>query len=447
MSIRLPAIERIPLGTDVNAAADAIASLGARFTEGYLRADSTRGSVFLFVHQGSTHSAGAVEGDRFASASFGDFLFSVRSATKIALYRTDRITLFATAVLFHRAPSAQIPSHLLAGKETLSAIRQMGKDAVLVVRRDAARSLVFCHGGQPVVLYPAAGEEFPKGSVDDGIVDYVRRHPETTIDLYEDIHVPSAAGGGRPPADLLRDSSPSAPEPEALPRLVVRLGDRVVFVHKVTGDRLFIGRGTDNDIALENLSISRKHATLTRVGNKLVIEDLGSDNGLIVAGSRVARADLSPGDQVSIGKYSLTYATREEEDSLPVPSRALRRPSPAPVTETVMVGMPTRPPPPSLPGFEFEGRRYPLGEQGATIGCASDASIRVCGFLVAPVHVQIVSDGRGGYRAIQVAAWRPMRVNGRITRQTLLRAGDVIEIAGSSLRFDAGASAPRLGGG
>lgn len=443
MSIRLPAIERVPLGTDVHAAADALSSMGSRFTEGYLRADSTLGSAFLFVHQGSTHSAGAIEGDRFASASFGDFLFSIRSATEITLYRTDRITLFATAVLFHRAPSAQIPSHLLAGKETLSAIRQMGKDAVVVVRRDTARSLVFCHGGQPVVLYPAEGEVFPKGSVEDGIVDYVRSHPEATIDLYEDIHVPSAAGGGRPPADLLRDSSPSAPEP--LPRLVVRLGERVVFVHKVSGDRLFIGRGTDNDIALENLSISRKHATLTRVGNKLVIEDLGSDNGLIVAGSRVPRADLSPGDVVSIGKYSLTYATREEEDLLPVPSRALRRPSPAPVTETVMVGMPTRTPAPSPPALEFEGRRYPLGKQGATIGCAPDASIQVHGLLVAAVHVQIVSDGYDRYRAIQIAAWRPMRVNGRITRQTLLRAGDVIEIAGSSLRFEAGPPSPGSG--
>lgn len=447
MSIRLPAIERIPLGLDPADAAAKIDALGGRFTEGYLRADGPAGSAFLFVHQGVSHSAGAIEGDRFASASFGDFLIALRGATDVALCRTDRVALLATTALFRKPPSAQIPTSLITGGDLLHAIRQTGKDAVLVVRRAEARSLVFCREGEPVVLYPAEGEDLPESTVSERIVAYVLRHPETILDLYDEIHVPPADGSGRAPSALVRESlSAAAPTAEPSPQLVVRIGERVVFVHAVTGDRLTIGRGGGNDIALDNLSVSRKHAVLTRRGQTLIVEDLGSDNGLVVAGNRVPSVELSPGEEVSIGKYTLAYAVRDSMDVLEAPLSNPRPQSPVPIVETVMVGMQARPTV-TAPSLEIGGRRYPLGEKGATIGRSPDASIRVDGFLVASIHLQVMPDGRGGFRAVHLAGWRAMRVNGRTARRTLLRAGDVIEVAGHAIRFDPGASSQRLGGG
>ena len=71
------------------------------------------------------------------------------------------------------------------------------------------------------------------------------------------------------------------------------------------GDSLRIGRMKENDVVIHNLSVSRFHATLTREGDKFVIQDSGSENGIYVNGERQTRAQVGPGDQILIGKHEL----------------------------------------------------------------------------------------------------------------------------------------------
>jgi len=64
--------------------------------------------------------------------------------------------------------------------------------------------------------------------------------------------------------------------------------------------------GRDNcDLILDDLLISRRHAELKIVENKLVIEDLASKNGTRVNGEKVIKRQLIPNDLISIGPTKL----------------------------------------------------------------------------------------------------------------------------------------------
>ncbi|HMT09143.1 MAG TPA: FHA domain-containing protein, partial [Pyrinomonadaceae bacterium] len=73
------------------------------------------------------------------------------------------------------------------------------------------------------------------------------------------------------------------------------------------GDRkeLTIGRGPDNDITLDGLQISSRHARLLRSGNETVIDDLGSTNGVYLNGNRVSRSSVARGDVIRIGSFEI----------------------------------------------------------------------------------------------------------------------------------------------
>jgi hypothetical protein len=96
------------------------------------------------------------------------------------------------------------------------------------------------------------------------------------------------------------------------PALVVRSGGGRAGEHfSPQGDRTTIGRSPDNDIFLDDVTVSRKHAVLVESGGEIRIEDLGSLNGTFVNRRRIDSAiRLESGDEVQIGKYRLSFISK-----------------------------------------------------------------------------------------------------------------------------------------
>ena len=68
-----------------------------------------------------------------------------------------------------------------------------------------------------------------------------------------------------------------------------------------------IGRLPENDIVLEEMDVSRKHATISKLNDRYVLKDQGSRNGTFVNGQLVNAVGLNEGDVISIGNYLLTF--------------------------------------------------------------------------------------------------------------------------------------------
>jgi len=72
-----------------------------------------------------------------------------------------------------------------------------------------------------------------------------------------------------------------------------------------------IGRSSNNDLFIDQESVSRHHARITYVDGKYSLSDLGSTNGTFINDESVRERPLTDGDQVRIGRSILKFMTGE----------------------------------------------------------------------------------------------------------------------------------------
>jgi predicted component of type VI protein secretion system len=88
---------------------------------------------------------------------------------------------------------------------------------------------------------------------------------------------------------------------------------------------LLFGRHLECDIQLNSRKISRRHCCIAQVGDRLIIRDLGSTNGIRINGERVLEGYLKAGDELTIGNFRFTV----QEDALGNVPAAVEPPKPA----------------------------------------------------------------------------------------------------------------------
>jgi pSer/pThr/pTyr-binding forkhead associated (FHA) protein len=77
-----------------------------------------------------------------------------------------------------------------------------------------------------------------------------------------------------------------------------------------------LGRGTTNDITLDDVRVSRSHARLDIAAGEVTLLDLGSSNGTRVNGILVERATLAPGDTIGLGGQQLKYSVDDPSEDV-----------------------------------------------------------------------------------------------------------------------------------
>jgi hypothetical protein len=87
--------------------------------------------------------------------------------------------------------------------------------------------------------------------------------------------------------------------------LVVRQGPEIGTRYALVGEKMSVGRVPDNDIQLDDFTVSRQHAVLVREGSDWLLRDLGSLNGTYVNNERVEEAVVRHGDAIQIGRFRL----------------------------------------------------------------------------------------------------------------------------------------------
>ncbi len=103
------------------------------------------------------------------------------------------------------------------------------------------------------------------------------------------------------------DSAP--PSLGSHPAIVLRLRGETRVLDLGKGRTLAVGRAIDNDVVVDDTSISRKHARLESRADGLYVVDCGSRNGVAVGGRRVRSEErVVAGDVVTMGPLEILVA-------------------------------------------------------------------------------------------------------------------------------------------
>jgi hypothetical protein len=88
--------------------------------------------------------------------------------------------------------------------------------------------------------------------------------------------------------------------------------------HPLQPPGLVVGRGTEADLRINDPGVSRRHIRFTvdespAAGVAIEVQDLGSTNGMLVDGHRMASAPLREGSEVRVGRTTMTVRVVEED--------------------------------------------------------------------------------------------------------------------------------------
>ncbi|MDC1174842.1 FHA domain-containing protein [Bacteriovoracaceae bacterium] len=100
-------------------------------------------------------------------------------------------------------------------------------------------------------------------------------------------------------------------------RVVCLTGKNKGISYFIQKKRIVLGRSDKADIQVLDTKSSREHAELTLIGNKYVLTDLGSQNGVIINDLKVSQHTLEENDKIIIGSTIFKYNIIKVEDLLP----------------------------------------------------------------------------------------------------------------------------------
>jgi pSer/pThr/pTyr-binding forkhead associated (FHA) protein len=90
----------------------------------------------------------------------------------------------------------------------------------------------------------------------------------------------------------------------------------MIYIHRgpsqgsrflITSSGASIGRAASNEIFLDDVTVSRKHAEISVSGKAFHFTDLGSLNGSYINSVQSSKHHLQSGDEIQIGKYHMLF--------------------------------------------------------------------------------------------------------------------------------------------
>ena len=235
-------------------------------------------------------------------------------------------------------------------------------------------------------------------------------------------------------------------------KLVLSLNGVVQGEYQITKERTTIGRKPDNDVQVDNLAVSGKHALIITILDDSFLEDLGSTNGTYVNGKLIKKHALRDGDVIGIGKHELKYvnehASAQDED---FEKTMIIRPGSASAAVAVAQAAghadagdsEAKPAAPAAPAAPPSG--MPLGKLQVLNGPIAGKELELTKALVTlgkpGVQVAVISRRPQGYFLTHIEGDSGGKnypvVNGKpIGPQAYsMQTGDIIELAGIKMEF------------
>lgn len=258
-------------------------------------------------------------------------------------------------------------------------------------------------------------------------------------------------------------------------------------------EEITIGRQEGNTIRLTERNVSRRHARLVRQNGSVLVEDLGSYNGIRINGERISgQVPVADGDLIQIGDYDLAIqhdalgapppvppSQEETETTTPpsvkslgsetetqaeVPSLKASPPPPGDSGQPASPGSPSsdqstailspeqveelRPPEVTVTDLDpdeaprlvvtntgLAGREFACIRTELRIGRDEENEIAIDHLSLSRVHARLIRAGSGEWRLLDMESANGVTVNGSRSAQAVLQSGDLIELGQVKIRF------------
>ncbi len=235
-------------------------------------------------------------------------------------------------------------------------------------------------------------------------------------------------------------------------KLVLSLNGVVQGEYELNQERVTIGRKAENEIPIDNLAVSGKHALLITILDDSFLEDLGSTNGTYVNGKLIKKHALKNGDVIAIGKHELKYvndAAGDDDDEDEFEKTMIIKPGSASAAVAAAkaaekAGAAAEPVRPAAAGAPAGGG-MPLGRLTVLNGPIAGKELELTKALITlgkpGTQVAVISRRPQGYFLTHIESdgdgKRYPTVNGEPIgpKAYQLKDGDLIELAGIKMEF------------
>ena len=225
-----------------------------------------------------------------------------------------------------------------------------------------------------------------------------------------------------------------------MPEIVVKYEDKVIEKVVTEKKRITIGRTADNDIVLDNLGVSRKHAQIEFSPDSAVIIDNESLNGTFVNNRKVTEEILKEDDQITIGKYNLVYRKEPEkaqkltdmDGTMVLRTKKQKELLEKDRQERELVSKSGCS---LLLGLEnSDTDKYWLDKDVVTMGKSKFADITARGFFLSRIQTKI-SKQKDGFFIVNLGRKKKTKLNGESVQSQRLKNDDLIQVGRSIFRF------------
>ena len=98
--------------------------------------------------------------------------------------------------------------------------------------------------------------------------------------------------------------------------ITAQIQNKQISKHPLNKNKVLkIGRLEENDIVIDNLAVSGRHAEIYWEESGFIINDTGSHNGTFIAGNPIKSRRLAEGDVITIGKHEFLFSEQDIEYS------------------------------------------------------------------------------------------------------------------------------------
>jgi hypothetical protein len=218
-----------------------------------------------------------------------------------------------------------------------------------------------------------------------------------------------------------------------MPKILLKFETSVIKEIPLDKSVLTVGRKPDNDIVLDNATVSGHHCKIYEAGGTWFVEDLNSTNGTFVNGKKVLKAGLHANDSVGVVKYLLIFmdgtaaktagaggAANAPEAELP-PQRAR-------VQGALEV----------LEGGGDSKTQHDLTNLSTYVGKTPQANVQYKGagiFNSGPDIAAVITLRPEGYYLIPIKEGFATHNGNSLTEKTPLKDDDIIGVGGTKFRF------------